>query len=97
MPLSKLPEALSDVFAEVVRASDAFVPALVPRELGTVSSVSAVAAVSRACFWASKAAVFFVRSSWAAWASSCWVLAAVTCAVISFSRWSMAARMGAYK
>ena len=41
MPLSKLPEALSDVFAEVVRASEAFVPALVPRELGTVSSVSA--------------------------------------------------------
>ena len=41
MSSSKLPEALSDVFAEVVRASDAFVPALVPRELGTVSSVSA--------------------------------------------------------
>ncbi|TDN38816.1 alternate F1F0 ATPase, F1 subunit alpha [Hymenobacter sp. UV11] len=41
MPLSKLPEPLSATLAELLRASDAFVPALVPRELGTVSSVSA--------------------------------------------------------
>lgn len=41
MSLTNLPEPLSATFAELVRASDAFVPALVPRELGTVSSVSA--------------------------------------------------------
>ena len=41
MPPDPLLERLTATFAELVRASDAFVPALLPRETGTVVSVSA--------------------------------------------------------
>jgi len=41
LPPSLLPERLTDTFADLLRASDAFAPALLPSETGTVISVSA--------------------------------------------------------